>query len=207
MSDKKSRKSRRIMEAALEVFGAKGFRDATIAEIAERAEVATGTVYEYFNNKEDLYFSLPNRTTQIFNEQLLLQLEGLYDPIEKVRKYIWFYLYFFEQNPVYTEILLMDLRVNRNFLNSKYYHGVRDATRIILEIIKEGQEQGAIRGDVGPYIIRNIILGPLEHVTTHWLITGRKNKLSSHVKDFVMLIILAIENKVQRDFDVNDKKT
>ena len=180
------------MEAALEIFGEKNFRDATISEIAERAGVATGTVYEYFQSKEDLYFSIPSKTTNLFNEQLQLQLEGLFDPIEKIRKYIWFYLHFFEQNPIYTELLLMELRVNKNFIHSDYYQSVRDATALILAVIKEGQEQGRIRGDISPFIIRNMILGPLEHVTTNWVIMGKKNKLTSYSKDFVMLIVSAI---------------
>jgi TetR/AcrR family fatty acid metabolism transcriptional regulator len=204
MSDKKNQKADRIVEAALEIFKEKSFRDATIAEIAERASVAIGTIYEYFNSKEDLYFSIPNKTTVIFNKQLRLQLEGLYDPIEKVRKYIWFYLYFFEENPIYAELLLMELRVNRNFINSNYYQGARDATTIILQIIKEGQEQGKIRDDINPFIIRNLILGTLEHVTTYWLISGKKRKLTSNTKDFVNLIISAITSKYQNDSDPID---
>jgi len=50
----KIKKSDLIMEAALEIFAKKNFRDVTIPEIAERAGVAVGTVYEYFNNKEEL---------------------------------------------------------------------------------------------------------------------------------------------------------
>jgi len=148
MSNRKKDKSDIIMEAALEIFGEKSFREATIAEIAQRASVATGTVYEYFNSKEDLYFSIPAKTTLLFNEQLRLQLGGLSDPIEKIRKYIWFYLYFFEENPVYTELLLMELRVNKNFIHSDYYQSIRSATADIFAIIKEGQVQGRIRGDV-----------------------------------------------------------
>jgi len=186
-----------IMEAALTIFEEKGIREATIAEIAERAGVASGTVYEYFSNKEDLFFSIPNQTVISFNEQLVLHLQGLFDPIEKIRKYIWFYLYFFEKNPVYTELLLMELRVNKNYINSDYYDDSRKATAEILKIIKEGQESGRIRNDVNPFIVRHMILGPLEHITTHWLITNKEYPLTTHTKDLTTLIISAIIKNAQ----------
>jgi AcrR family transcriptional regulator len=45
---------RQILEAAVEVFGEKGFAATRIADIAARAGVAHGTIYRYFRNKDDL---------------------------------------------------------------------------------------------------------------------------------------------------------
>src|ERR1043165_1235996 len=47
-------KRRRILAAAVRTFGQRGFHEARIAEIAAAAGVAEGTVYLYFQNKEDL---------------------------------------------------------------------------------------------------------------------------------------------------------
>jgi AcrR family transcriptional regulator len=44
-----------ILEAAQRVFAEKGFADAKVADIAQAAGVATGTVYGIFPGKEDLY--------------------------------------------------------------------------------------------------------------------------------------------------------
>ena len=64
------------LRAAIEVFSQKGFKSASISEIAEKAGVATGTVYQYFRNKEDLFFSIPIEKTNEFRSQLELHLEG-----------------------------------------------------------------------------------------------------------------------------------
>jgi AcrR family transcriptional regulator len=48
-----------ILEAAVRVFARRGFGNATVAEIAEEADVAAGTIYNYFENKEDLFMSIP----------------------------------------------------------------------------------------------------------------------------------------------------
>ncbi|MBI2845964.1 MAG: TetR/AcrR family transcriptional regulator [Chloroflexi bacterium] len=54
-----SERKAQILRAALTVFARKGFRGATIAEIAKKAGVSEGTIYNYFRNKEDLLLSLP----------------------------------------------------------------------------------------------------------------------------------------------------
>ncbi len=44
-----------IITAAREVFAIRGYADATLDEIAARAEFGKGTLYGYFENKEDLF--------------------------------------------------------------------------------------------------------------------------------------------------------
>ena len=51
-------KKNRIIEAAVMVFAQKGYASATIADIAARAEIGKGTIYEYFTSKEDLFFAV-----------------------------------------------------------------------------------------------------------------------------------------------------
>ncbi|MDH7515524.1 MAG: helix-turn-helix domain-containing protein [Bacteroidota bacterium] len=46
---------REIVEAARAVFASRGFAEATLEEIAERAEYGKGTLYGYFQNKEELF--------------------------------------------------------------------------------------------------------------------------------------------------------
>jgi len=47
-----------ILQAAAQVFAAQGYQAATIDEIAERAGIGKGTVYEYFRSKQDLFFAV-----------------------------------------------------------------------------------------------------------------------------------------------------
>ena len=54
----RAEKRDRIIDAATEVFAAKGFHSARISDIARLAGVADGTIYLYFKNKEDLLFSI-----------------------------------------------------------------------------------------------------------------------------------------------------
>ena len=57
-------KSSRILQAAESVFAEKGYIQATISEIAKISNVSEGTIYEYFKNKDDLLFSIPEQKFQ-----------------------------------------------------------------------------------------------------------------------------------------------
>ena len=59
LRDKKKKAAiERITKAARELLINKGYADATIEEIAENAEVGTGTLYNYFSSKAELFLSL-----------------------------------------------------------------------------------------------------------------------------------------------------
>jgi len=58
MSPTKNKKSR-IIEAALDVFAEKGFRAATITDLARAAGLGEATIYNHFKNKEEILLSCP----------------------------------------------------------------------------------------------------------------------------------------------------
>ena len=47
-----------IIEAAARVFARSGYSNAVVADIALQANIGKGTVYEYFQSKEDLFFAV-----------------------------------------------------------------------------------------------------------------------------------------------------
>lgn len=67
-----SRAARRevILDAARRVFAERGFRGTTIADIAEAAGIALGTIYIYFKSKEDVFAALNQRLIEIIAASL-----------------------------------------------------------------------------------------------------------------------------------------
>lgn len=47
-----------ILSAAAQIFAEQGYQAATVGSIAERAGIGKGTVYEYFRNKQELFFGV-----------------------------------------------------------------------------------------------------------------------------------------------------
>src|SRR5437868_14238818 len=64
---KKQQTRQQIFEAARKLFAERGFDAVTVADIARLADVSEVTVFNYFPNKEDLFFA----GMQFFEEQLL----------------------------------------------------------------------------------------------------------------------------------------
>jgi AcrR family transcriptional regulator len=56
--NKKQQKRVHIIHAAARVFAEKGFSGTMMADIADHAGTGKGTLYEYFDSKEDLFFSV-----------------------------------------------------------------------------------------------------------------------------------------------------
>jgi TetR/AcrR family fatty acid metabolism transcriptional regulator len=189
---KKRVKRQVIIDAAIEVFSQNGFQNSTISGIAQRANVAEGTIYQYFRNKEDLFFSIPIDKTKQFYKELELHLQGINGAMNKIRKFVWYYLYHLQENPAYARALMLEMRVNRNFANTKAFGAYRPLTQKILEIIAEGQKEGIIRKDTNKYMIRHLILGLLEHIITRWLLKGEKGDLLDQYDEAVELLMQGI---------------
>ncbi len=191
---KKAIKRASIIQAAIEVFSKKGFQAATISEIAERADVSEGSIYQYFKNKEDLFFSIPVEKTKEFRAQLELHLEGISGALNKIRKFVWYFLYFFKENPEYGRTLMLEMRVSKSFVGTDTYDFLKKSVAQVLEIITEGQEEGSIRKDTDIYILRHLILGTLEHIVSRWLLKDGKYDLLEHHQEVSRLIIDAVKS-------------
>jgi AcrR family transcriptional regulator len=97
----KEMRQQQILNAAKKVFSAKGFRGATMEDIAREAELSPGTLYTYFNKKEDLYASL-NVTIleRMIQKQEVLRGRRDLDSAGKVRALMDIFLEVYESEPL-----------------------------------------------------------------------------------------------------------
>lgn len=77
-----------MLNAALELFSEKGYRNVSMHEIAEKAEFAIGTLYKFFKNKEELYQALLLDKFNKFREALTRAIEQSDDEVERLRSYV-----------------------------------------------------------------------------------------------------------------------
>ena len=188
-------KKRLILQVANEVFAEKGFQEATISQIAQKAKIAEGSIYDYFKNKEDLLFSIPEERMESFLFGLQEHLKGMRGALEKLRKLIWYHLDFYERNQDYTRILLLDLRQNPRFNQSRAYGMIRQYSKMILQVIEEGKKEKSIRREVDSYILRDLILGTIEHFSIRGFIMGRFPNLSEAAEQLYDQIVSGVTEK------------
>jgi len=78
-------KRQRILDAAMHVFSERGFHHATVSEIARAAHVGKGTVYLYFDGKENLLVSL----FDVLADRLLATLDRILDDGSSLREAVY----------------------------------------------------------------------------------------------------------------------
>jgi TetR/AcrR family transcriptional regulator len=76
-----------ILEAALEVFSANGFRGSTIDQIAEAAGMSKPNLLYYFRSKEEMHGTLLTRLLETWLAPLR-ELDDIGDPLTEIRSYI-----------------------------------------------------------------------------------------------------------------------
>jgi TetR/AcrR family fatty acid metabolism transcriptional regulator len=186
---RESERRRRIITSAIKIFGEKGFQNATIAEIAKDAGIGDATIYEYFKSKEDMLLEIPVEITKELIPQINEHMMGIKGAFNKLRKYIWWYINFLEKNPGYGSIVLLELKTSKAYISTEAYQSARNFYQIILDIIKEGQEEGLIKKEINIYLARSICVGAIEHIIIRWLLKDRKYSLTQYADELADLLI------------------
>src|SRR5438132_14226161 len=78
-------KRERILRAAVDVFAQSGYFNAKVSEIAKAAGVADGTIYLYFEGKEDVLITIFREHTRNYLESLERELANIGAPEEQIR--------------------------------------------------------------------------------------------------------------------------
>jgi AcrR family transcriptional regulator len=103
-AEKKAEVRRRILDAAKDIFFRDGFMASNLDEIAERAGVAKGTLYRYFDSKAQIYVAVLSHKGKQFEAKLQNALDPDADPVEALRQASRFYLHHYVENPDYFQI-------------------------------------------------------------------------------------------------------
>jgi TetR/AcrR family transcriptional regulator len=96
-----------LLDAAEEAFGRKGFHEATLKEVAELAEFSVGSVYSFFDSKDDLFRQVFARRGDEFMPALraVLQADDV-TPGEQLHRLIDFEIGFFRRHPRFGRLYL-----------------------------------------------------------------------------------------------------
>jgi TetR/AcrR family transcriptional regulator len=84
----KLRQRQEVLATALDLFSQRGYHNVSMQEVAAQAEFAIGTLYKFFQNKEDLYKALVLEQCDLFEEALMGAMAQPDDEVEKLRNYV-----------------------------------------------------------------------------------------------------------------------
>jgi len=182
-------KYQRILDAAVAVFAEKGFFTSRVSDIADRADVADGTVYLYFKNKEEILMTAINTAFDAFMSLARTELKKLSDPVERLRRLAFLHLDALGSNRNMAVVFQMELRQSTRFLSEFSHQHMVEYLGLVREAILEGQNRGIFRREMSDKYAANCFFGALDEMVTSWVLSEHEYQLSN-VADVVVDIFL-----------------
>jgi AcrR family transcriptional regulator len=102
--ERREQQRQRILDAARTVFFRDGFMPANLDEVAQRAGVAKGTLYRYFDNKAELYVAVLSANGDAFERKMRETLVPDLDAAEQLRRLSRFYVQHWTAHREYFQI-------------------------------------------------------------------------------------------------------
>ncbi|MBN1652343.1 MAG: TetR/AcrR family transcriptional regulator [Deltaproteobacteria bacterium] len=170
-----------ILDAASRVFSRLGFSDAKMVDIASESGVSVGTLYNYFQSKDEVVSSLGEHETREFRSRIA-SVESVEDPLERIQKVLLACCRFIEEHGA-----LMQMGIRAGLMRS---HGaahfpdsaIRQTRRYMLKLyekaLTQAVAQGAVRSDLPPGRLALIFDGMLNALIFEWVGGDRKRSLS-----------------------------
>lgn len=145
----KQRRREEILATARTLFFDKGFRDTTIDDIARSAELARGTIYLYFESKEEIYATIMEEGLATLHLLIRARHDPDADPLTNLLAGHDGFMQFHDEFPHYYNSLMLDRMqiadVLPPALKDRIDRKTAEMTEWIQEIIEQGMREGLFR--------------------------------------------------------------
>jgi AcrR family transcriptional regulator len=161
---RKAERPQEIVEAAFIEFSRNGYATTTLDQIAERAGVTKGTIYVYFENKEQLFLSMVREFTKPTTETM----QGLFETHEHstadlLRAQFSFIYEHIVEDRRRREVVRMLIAEAPRFPNlADRYH--EEILRPCLEMLRQAIQRGIDRGEIRQSSVINnpqVVIAPI----------------------------------------------
>ncbi len=150
-----------ILEAALDVFSAYGFRGSTIDQIAEKSGMSKPNLLYYFKRKQDIYVAVLEETLEEWL-QPLHDLDPDGDPVEELRRYISRKIDMSSKRPeasrLFANEILHGAPAIKSFLSTSLKKLVDEKAAVIRQWVSEGR-----LAPIDPYHLIFMIWATTQH--------------------------------------------
>jgi AcrR family transcriptional regulator len=164
------RTRQKILDAAENVFGERGYHQAGIAEITQRADVALGTFYLYFPDKHAVFADLVRTLNYRLRKDIQIAIANVADRVDQevvgfetffrfVDRHRNLYLTMAQAQAVAPELY----RWHYETLARGYVRGLKDA-----------QAKGQIAADLDPVATAYSLMGIAEALGMRWILWDRR---------------------------------
>ena len=166
----------RILNAALQVFSRRGYRDASVDEIADAAGTSKGGVYFHFPNKEAIFLHLLDRTATRLLEKIETAIASQDDPLAKADTALLTVLRTFASHRALARLFMVEaLGAGREF-----HRRMAEVRARFAAVLTRHLDAAIVEGLIAPIdteIAGRAWFGALNEVITHWVLSGQPKDL------------------------------
>ena len=178
--ERENRKSL-ILRAARRLFFEKGFKHVTVDSIAKKAELSKGSIYLYYNSKEEIYTQILLNDIDKFHERFADVLKNPGNAAEALVRFAGIYIDFFLNDRELFRILMTFMLHTNNMnlpveLNNHIVRTMNRTITIIEQIFRYGIDQGEFPSSMDLRMNRNALWGMLNGIISLHLFTGKEQK-------------------------------
>jgi AcrR family transcriptional regulator len=214
---KREKEQRRgeILNAARKLFFERGFKEVTVANIAKKAELSKGSIYLYFNSKEEIYTHILFSDIEKFNKKSAHLFQNGKSATELILELACIYIDFFLNDRelfrimmnfmLHTEEMNLDASVNERIIEA-----TNNTVKVIETFLQRGIEQGEFPADINIRQNRNAIWGFLNGIISLHAFTGKEvnkeERIRSTVKRSLGIFIHGLKGYRKSDEMVSQNK-
>lgn len=137
----KEQRQREIIKVSSDVFARNGYHLTDVEVIADKLGVGKGTIYRYFHSKEKLFTAVMEQMMHQLADKINANVEGIANPIERLKTVIRIHMDFFSRNLNLLEIFVhyrSEYKHHSKFLYLKYYgRGFKKVELLIKKCIEQ----------------------------------------------------------------------
>jgi AcrR family transcriptional regulator len=173
-----------ILNQAERIFAAKGFHNATMAEIANASGFATGTLYQFFEGKESLYNVMVSEKIDRMYSEIRIAANREEKLTDKIKKLVESHFHFVENNVDFCDLLIrgegLSLSDKGTILRDKLIADYFNHISFVESIMRFGMETRTLKsGD--PRMMAYTLLGIIRSFFYYWMLTNQDAPLSDKV--------------------------
>lgn len=168
----------RILEAALEVFSTRGYRQAQMEEIASGSGTSKGGLYFHFPSKERLFLALLDRTARQLMGKVERAVAGVDEPLDRIDRGLEVVLDTFASHRFVARLFLIEAMGAGAVFHRRLLEIRRGFADWIAGHLEEAMAAGAI-DPVDPRLAAKIWFGGLNEVVTLWLLEKEPRPLAA----------------------------
>jgi len=196
MSQSKNRirdeKRESILDGAVRVIASRGFHRTRVSEVAKAAGVADGTIYLYFDGKEELLRAVYERAMGRFLQRGRRVLADEMDPRAQLVRFVRLHLECVGEDRELAVVFQVDLRKSIPFLQELSLGLLQAYLDTLTAILKRGQDEGVFLADLSARELAKMVFGVLDELATNWVLSERNYRLESSAADAITFITRAL---------------